>query len=376
MKTPFLVALSTLVGAIVGLGMFAIPYTAMKAGFLVSIGYIVALGIVMLLIHLMYGEVVERTNSTHGLPGYAQKYLGKRWKQAAGLFVIFSVYTALLAYIIVGGKLLALAFPSPIDPFVWSIIFWLVLSLSVWRGVKTVGLVELFMSALLIVFVVVLFVWGVPDIEPRNFSTANFRDLFLPYGVVLFALSGILVIPEIRALLKNDGSKYKRTIFLGTLIPIFVYIIFTALVVGVSGIHTSEESLQGLLPYLGSWFVRLGALFGILAVATSYLALGLNLKDTFMFDWRVRSNMAALMAMLVPLLLFLGGANQFINVLAVSGAVLGATIGVIVALLYRRVQTGGERTPAYVLHLPNVVTWGLMCLLGLGGVYEIIYLVR
>jgi tyrosine-specific transport protein len=231
------------------------------------------------------------------------------------------------------------------------------------------------MSALFIVFVVVLFVWGTGGIEPRNFSVANFPDLFLPYGVVLFALSGILAIPEIRALLKTEGSKYKRTIFWGTLIPVFVYIIFTILVVGVSGRDTSQESLEGLIPYLGSWFVRVGALFGILAVATSYLALGLNLKDTFAYDWRVRSNMAAGLAMLVPLLLFIGGAQHFTTVIAVSGGMLGATIGVIVALLYRRVQVDGERTPAYALHLPRALIWGLIGLLGLGGVYEIIYLV-
>ncbi len=375
MTTPFLVALSTLIGAIIGLGMFAIPYTALKAGFLVGIGYIVVLGAVMLLIHLMYGEVVERTEGKHGLPGYAEKYLGRRWKQVTGLSVIFSVYTALLAYIIVGGKFLALAFPNVTDPLIWSLVFWFALSLVVWRGIRAVGVIELFMSALLIVFVIALFIWGAGDIEPRNFSVLHFRDLFVPYGVVLFALSGILVIPEIRTLLKTEGSKYKQTILWGTLIPVFVYIIFTTLVVGVSGGDTSQESLQGLVGYLGSGFVRFGALFGLLAIATSYLALGLNLKNTFAYDWRMRSGVAWLVTMLVPLFLFIGGAQQFITVIAVSGGVLGATIGVIVALLYQRAETHGERTPAYALHLPKAFVWGLIGLLGLGGVYEIIYLV-
>lgn len=375
MTTPHLTALATLIGAIIGLGMFAIPYTALKVGFLVGIGYIVVLGIVMLLIHLMYGEVVERTNGTHGLPGYAEKYFGKRMKRLASLSVIFSVYTALLAYIIVGGKFLALALPNVTDPFIWSLVFWLALSLCVWRGTRAIGWVELFMSALLIVFVFVLFIWGVGDIRIQNFSLIHFRDLFFPYGVVLFALSGILVIPEIRALLGSDGAKYKKTILWGSLTPIFVYVIFTVVVVGVSGGDTSQEALLGLVPYLGSGFVRFGALFGIFAVATSYLALGLSLKDTFAYDWRMRSDAAAFLAMLVPILLFIGGAQQFITVLAVSGAVLGATIGVIVALLYQRAKKVGERSPAYALRLPKVLVGGLICLLGLGGIYEIIYLI-
>jgi len=80
MNKNFFFAVSTLVGAIVGLGMFGIPYTVSRAGFFIGLGYLIVLGIVALLIHLMYGEVVERTRGRHRLTGYTAKYLGERWK--------------------------------------------------------------------------------------------------------------------------------------------------------------------------------------------------------------------------------------------------------------------------------------------------------
>ena len=69
----FVLATTTLVGAIVGLGIFGIPYTAARAGFFIVVIYIVILGIVALLIQLLYGEIVERTEGKHRLTGYTEK---------------------------------------------------------------------------------------------------------------------------------------------------------------------------------------------------------------------------------------------------------------------------------------------------------------
>ena len=169
MNKNFVLAVATLVGAIVGLGMFGIPYTASKAGFFVGIGYIVVLGFVMLILHLIYGEVVERTKEKHRLTGYAEKYLGAKWKKVVGLIIILSIYSALLAYIIVGGKFLALIFPGFASPFIFSIVFWLVLSIAVWRGIRTIAGVELAMAGLLLFLVIILFAFGAGSINSENF---------------------------------------------------------------------------------------------------------------------------------------------------------------------------------------------------------------
>jgi len=374
MSKHFLFAVATLVGAIVGLGMFGIPYAVSRAGFFVGIGYIIVLGAVALLLHLIYGEVVERTHGKHRLTGYTEKYLGLRWKKVVGLTIALSIYGALLAYIIVGGKFLSLLFPGVLDPFIFGIIFWFALSLLVWRGVRTVGWVELLMTGLLLVFVIIIFIWGAGDVRSANLPATDVTHFFLPYGVVLFALAGSLAIPEIRELITLDGKQYKRAIIIGSLIPVVIYLLFTFLVVGVSGANTSEEALQGLVGYLGAGIVRLGALFGILALATSYLVLGLNLKHTFEYDWNLRGALAGLLAVGVPLALFVAGFQQFITVISVSGAVLGAIIGIVILLIYQKAKKEGENTPGYTLTVPRIVIYGLMTLLALGGVYEIIYL--
>src|SRR3989344_359952 len=141
----FLFAVSTLIGTIVGLGMFGLPYTVAKAGFFVGVLYLCVLGLVFMTLHLILGEIVDRSQERHRLTGYVEKYLGRGWKKFIGAIIIFGSYSALLAYVIVGGKFLSIILPGLFEERFLSVIFWMVLSAGVWLGVKTIGKIELVM---------------------------------------------------------------------------------------------------------------------------------------------------------------------------------------------------------------------------------------
>ena len=375
MNKNYIFAVATLVGAIVGLGMFGIPYTASKAGFFVGVMYLVALGGIMTLVHLVIGEIVERTREKHRLTGYIEKYLGIGAKRVVGAIIIFAIYAALLAYIVVAGKFLELILGDFSNAIVMSLAFWAVMSLMVVRGIKIIGVAELAMAVLLILFTVIIFVMGARDVSGENLAGFNLASFFLPYGVIIFALDGSFAVPEIRELLKIDGKIYKRAIVAGTLIPFFIYLVFTFLVVGVSGDGTSEEAMAGLIPYLGAGVVGAGAIFGLLAVATSYLVLGVNLRHTFEYDWNIKGWLAGFVVVIVPALVFILGFQKFIEIISFSGAVLGAIIFVFTLLVYLKAQKHGDKKPGYALNLPKFVVYSIGVLFALGGVYEIIRLI-
>ncbi len=374
MNKNFLFAVATLMGTIVGLGMFGIPYAASKAGFFVGAIYLVFLGGVMILVHLVIGEIVERTKGKHRLTGYIEKYLGMRAKQAIGAIIIFAIYAALLAYIIVAGRFLELIFADTIGAFTLSLIFWAVISPFILRGIKTIGAVELGMAALLLLLTGVLFTLGIKEVNTENFSGFNLASFFLPYGVIIFAMDGGVAVPEMRELLKLDGKNYKRAIILGTIIPIFVYFVFMSLVIGVSGVGTSEEALAGLSSHLGPGIVKIGAIFGMLAIITSYLALGSNLKHTFEYDWRINKVVSGILVTAVPIAFFVLGFQKFIEIISFSGAVFGAIIFIFTLLVYQKARVLGDKEPGYALGLPRFVILALIVVFALGGIYEIITL--
>lgn len=99
-------SIAILVSAVVGVGMFTLPYVGMKAGILTMIFYFLVLGAVQHWFHKLYAEIVLSTKKQHRLPGYAEKYLGIKSKRLLLVLTMFAGYGALLAYTIIGGDFL------------------------------------------------------------------------------------------------------------------------------------------------------------------------------------------------------------------------------------------------------------------------------
>ena len=68
----FLRATAVLVGTMVGVGIFGIPFSFAKAGFWIGFLFLVLIGFVTLLLDFIYGEIVLRTHQPHQLVGYTQ----------------------------------------------------------------------------------------------------------------------------------------------------------------------------------------------------------------------------------------------------------------------------------------------------------------
>jgi len=330
----FLYAISILIGTIIGVGVFGIPYVAAQAGFSITLIYLIGLGAVTLCIHLFYAEIVLKTPGKHRLVGYAEKYLGKWGKYLASFSNIPEYWAALLVYIIVGGQFLKALLQG--SSFNWTLIFFLFGALLIFLGLKMIAQAELLMSLLLLAAMVIIFVFGFSQVHWQNLTGFDWSFLFLPYGVVLFALSGVAAIPEMSELVK--GKQLKMAVVLGTLIPAILFIIFVAVVLGVTGPDTTQEALVGLQSILGTKVMLVGLIFGVLALMTSFLTIGLNLKKIFCYDYKTNKNLAWILVCFVPLLAYLFGLRNFIEIIGLIGAILGGINGLIIALIYAKLK--------------------------------------
>jgi hypothetical protein len=99
---------------------------------------------------------------------------------------------------------------------------------------------------------------------------------------------------------------------------------------------------------------------------TCFIALGLNLKNIFHYDLKIRKNLAWLIACFVPLTLFLIGLRNFIPIVSFIGAIMLGIDGILILLMYRKIKTGFLRT----------LTYPLILVLLIGIIYEIIYFIK
>lgn len=371
----FWYAVATLIGTIVGVGIFGLPFVFSQSGFLIGVFYLLILGLAVLFIHLIYGETILRTNEPHRLVGYAGKYLGQGAKRLSTMIVLIEYYGSLLAYIIVGGEFLNILFSRWLgSEFLWSLFFFFLGAWAIFLGIKTVAKTEFFMTVLLLATVAILIWKGWGAVDWGNLSGLNFSKFFLPYGVILFSLAGSAAIPEIRQILVGQEHKLKKAIICGTVIPAIIYFFFALVIVGITGIQTSAEAIKGLIPHLGSWVINLGAFFGILAIFTSFLVLGLNLKRVFQYDWRINSFPSFVLACAVPLVAYLAGFKNFILLIGFIGAIAGGLDAILTILIYLKVKKAGDRKPEFSLKWGKQFAYLAMVLFVLGIIYQFIYL--
>ncbi len=378
MNKNFFYATAILIGTIVGAGMFGIPYVVAQSGFLIGVIFLIGLTIISLLVHLMYGEIVCRTKEKHRLVGYAGYYLGKWGKAIITFSALFGLYGALLVYIIISGEFLSAIF-SPIlggSAFVYSLIFFAIGALAIFKGLILIERLELIMTSLLVVIILIILFAGMPSLDISNLKTIDLKYFFLPYGVILWALSGGTAIPEVKEILKTNGKKYKKIIILGTVIPAILFFLFMFLVVGVAGTNTTPEAIEGLANFLGKEIIILGAIFGTLTIATSFFTTGLNLKKTLWYDYKINKHLSWLLTCSIPLIGFLLGLRQLIPIIGFLGVVLGALNGTALILIYKKAKKMGDQEPEYSLKIPSFVPYILIGIFALGLIYQVYYFVK
>ncbi|MEK7659135.1 MAG: aromatic amino acid transport family protein [Patescibacteria group bacterium] len=375
-RKDFLYASSILIGTIVGVGIFGIPFSFAKAGFLAGFLFLVFVGAVSLIINLIFGEVVLRTKELHQFTGYTKIYLGQGVKKMAAFAWFAGIYGALLAYIIISGSFLFNIFVSWFytAPAFYSTLFFIFVSLAVLAGLRAVAWFEFFMVAFFTVIVFLIFIFGIPKIDLSNLAMLSTSEFwFLPYGILLFAYAGFSAIPLQRELLKDHPGILKKSILWGSLIPALLYFVFTLAVVGISGETTSPDVVSGLAEFLDYRIIFLISFFGLLTITTSFMALASVLIETFRLDYGFKKFKAWALAVFIPFILFWFGVRNFIEVISLAGSVAIGIEGVVLVFMYKAAKKGGNREPEYSLNLPAWILNGIMILFALGAAYAIFF---
>lgn len=375
-NSRFIRSTSVLVGTIVGAGIFGLPYAFAQSGFIIGLVYLLLLGGVFYLINLCYAEVILRTKDKLEMAGYVERYLGKKGKLLIACSFILGIYGALVAYTIGVGEFL-FSLLNPLfggSQMLWSLVFWAIASLLVLKGIGIVSRLEVVMALGLVIVVLLIFGLSYPYLNMDNLKTVNVKNIFFPYGVVLFALGGASAVPTIRRILGDKVNLIKKSLGLGILIPALIYIIFSFSVVGVSGPDTSETAIIGLASFTNGKILLIGGIFGILAMSTSFLVLGFILRELFHRDYKIPLLPAWVLTVFVPLTIFLLGLRSFIFVVSLAGGVLSGIIGIVLIATYYKAKEKGDRVPEFSFNLPKSLAYFIYLIFVFGIIYQFIYI--
>ena len=367
MKSKFFPAIAVLVGTIIGAGFLGIPYVVSKSGFIIGLAYLVFVACFILVVKLYLGEISLRTNGNHQLTGYAQKYLGKTGKALMFFAMLFGIYSALVAYLIAEGKSLSFLIAGNLNySFVFSLFFWLALAFLTYIGLKALKKYEkigMFVVFFLLLLIIIFFAGR---IKAENLTYIG-EEKFLPFGVILFSFLAFSAMPEVERILHGQEKYMKKTIIFGTLIPFFIYLIFTFVVVGVFG--SSVQEIASLS--LGRFF----SLLGIITMFTAFFSLSIAIRDMFRFDFALGRFKGWLLACFLPLILFLlvsiFNLASFIQILSISGIISGGLTGILILLMNFQAKKLGNRKPEYSLKINKLIIFLLSLIFAVAIFLEI-----
>ncbi len=367
-------ALLLLVGTIVGVGMFGIPFVFVRAGFLTGVIELAILAAAAALVHFAYAEVVLATPELHRLPGYVRRYLGPTAGQISRLSYLAGLSGSLLAYIVLGGfflqTLLGAVFPET-PPMAGLFIFYTLGVFVLFQGIRFESAANALLTLILLGAVAALAFTLVPasSLPALSFYPERFP---IPYGVILFSMAGAAVIPEMRRILgRASASRLRSLTVLGTFAASILYLLFAAVVVGVSGPATTPDAITGLAERFGSFYLLSGSVIGFLTAITSFIPLAMVLQGMFISDVGLPERAAWLLTAIIPASLYLAGFHDFIAIVSVVGAVAIGFDSLLVLLVHRRAVRQARLLAFAPAAASDVVRLLLVCVFGFGILYEL-----
>ena len=342
--------------------MFALPYLFNTAGILTGIFYLATSAFIFCVIHLRYGEVIEKTSGKHRFAGYARLYLGERGFWLGAIVAGLGLTLVLTAYLALGPVFLQLLIPGLGDSLNLYL-FWGVGALAILLSLNRLKNFEFLAVAAMLAIILVLFIFGLARGGGLGELPAfNPAFIFLPYGAVLFALYGRPAISSLKDYFeenKINPGNLRKAIILGTAVPALFYLLFVLGIAWLSPQGVSPDALSGLLS-VPSWLLVLIGVLGMFAIWTSYFLLGLEVKNIFRYDFKLPSPVATLAVILAPLILYLAGLRNFIGLVTVIGGVFLATESIMVILMHHKLRGRS--------HKGELI---LIAIFILGGLYEI-----
>ena len=343
MDSKILGSILLIVGTTIGAGMLALPIATAQLGFLGSIALLFVCWFVMTSCAFLLLEVTLCMPANSNQVTMARATLGPIGQIIAWMSFILLLYSLISAYISGGSGLLQnlLAMMNlQISANAASTIFTLVFGMVVYMGMRIIdycnrGLMFIKLIGYVLLVTLLMPYVSLPQLAHHDVYALT-TSAAMMVTVTSFGFS--VIVPSLRIYLHSDVKKLKKTIFIGSLIPLICYIIWDFAIIGViplQGTHglaeiiTAPNSTNALVTNLtaaaGShsvtFFVKL---FTSVCVLTSFLGVSLCLTD-FLADgfemekvgWnRIFIQVATF---LPPLLIVLIYPNAFITALEYAG---------------------------------------------------------
>ena len=345
-KLSFFEATGIIVGHGVGAGILAVPALASKNSLTGILLILLFCYLFNLVLHLIIAELSYNNDGAQFISCFDRELFSGRFKKIftwaafalLGLSVLMNVSSFLTGAANVFHEWFSL------DSTLGMLLFYVVGAGVVFFGMKLVGICEKYAVAAMVLVMALLFVVTVRgEVQPLPTAGEGWKKALALLSVVSFSLSAVMSTPQVVKGLEGDVKKIRLSIALGLALNAALILLVTlTTLLGVGAPNMTENgALVDLSVRLGGWVSIVGYVFSLLALATSFWANTLNLRDIVHEQTKWNKNLSWLCASLPCLVLAILSSLSFVKFTLFASAIQVVTgLGIILAYHLSRKRVG------------------------------------
>lgn len=376
-KLTFFEASSIIVGHGVGAGILSVPYLASRNSFRETLLVLLFCFLFNVVLHLIIAELSFNNNGAQFVSCLdAELFSGKIKKILTwfafimlGVSVIFNVSAFLTGAAAVFSSWLGLSRTAGM------LIFYALGAGVVFVGLKLVGICEKIAVGSMVGVVLVLLIATLRvDVSPLPGGWHGIGNALALFSMISFSLSAVMSTPQVVKGLDGDVKKIRAAIVTGLAINACLILLITVMtLLGTGEKITQDGALVDLSDQLGGWVSIVGYVFTLLALATSFWANTLNLRDIVNEQTHLGERVSWLVASLPCLILAFVGLTSFVGLTRFASVIQVLTgLGIIIAYHLSRKRTGQSRIIGVFGSLPFQILVALCSILAtLGAVVPV-----
>lgn len=324
-----------MVGTIIGAGIFGLPAAFAAVGFWQGSTLFAVLAIASTVTHVLFAGLLLSENRRMRLTGLVERRLDPFFHTIAQITYPLQIFASLFAYIILGGEffqVLGRAAGLNVPLGIWQFVFWVGGSATIFFGLKAVARVNSLATSakMAAILLAVAVAWPLVDAVYMRFD--GWSHWYLPFGVFLYALSGLSAVGETVELTKRNKSMAMSAVAVGSLLSAILSWLFgVGIFLAARGypLHTIGD----VISVLPSGWALLIPFLGLLSVMTAYLNMAEDLKETLDLDFHLNAKQAAVIALSVPVFMLLVFSRNFLATIGFIGSVFVGINGLMVCAM-------------------------------------------
>lgn len=344
-RLNFLEATGIIVGHGVGAGILSVPYLASHNSFRETVFILIFAYLVALVLHLIIAELSYNNNGAQFVKCFDSELFAGKIKTVltwtAFILLGVSVIVNVSAFLTGAAAVFAQWFGLP--DFVGILIFYVLGAGVVFVGMKLVGICEKYAVIAMVVVMGVIFVATLMrGTEALPTGWRGFNNALALFGMISFSLSAVMSTPQVVKGLGGDKKRIRSSIALGLAVNAsLIFLITLTTLLGTGGDVSEEGAFVDLARRFGGWVAVVGYVFTLLALATSFWANTLNLRDIVSEQTGWGRRLSWLIASLPCLVLAMLGLDSFVGFTRFASIIQVVTgIGIIVAYNCSRRRVG------------------------------------